>query len=94
MSGDSAGLSDEVHAELNPADPLAPQDQAPSVPARPADGAPKARWADYVVALGADRAFVSADTQHWEGDKDTGRLVTLPGLTRDELIDLADRLGG
>lgn len=87
----SAGLSDEVSAELNPTGPgpdYGPQ--ADSIPARPTDGASKEKWVDYAVALGADRTFLTEDTTH---AADTGP-VTKPALTRAELIKLADRLGG
>lgn len=53
MATDSGGLSDDVTADLNPADTeAAPAEQAPAIPDRPADGAGKAKWAAYVVALG------------------------------------------
>lgn len=90
---DASGMTDEVSAELNPAGPEPDYGSQPeSVPERPADGASRAKWVDYVVALGADRAFVTSDTEHH--DAATGRTVTEPALGRDELIELADRLGG
>lgn len=93
MSTDGAGLTDDVQAELNPKATALPADQPDRIPDRPADGAAKAKWVDYVVALGASRD-VAVDTEHWEGDPDDGHPVTVPALTRDELVELADRLGG
>lgn len=52
MTTDSGGLSDDVTAELNPADEPAPASQSDPIPDRPADGAAKSKWAEYVVALG------------------------------------------
>lgn len=81
--------------------------QPEPLPNRPADGAPKAKWVDYVVALGADRDYVEGNTDHWDAeaalalDPDDPALdffgsgyVTHSGLTVPELRDLADRLGG
>jgi hypothetical protein len=90
-ANDGSGLSDEVHAELNPtgSDPdRGPQ--ADPIPERPAASADKAAWVDYVVALGADRTFVTEDTEHFDGVE----YGIEPGFTRQQLIDLADRLGG
>lgn len=102
MSSDSSGLRDEVHAALdNPDDDPGFEvfeaargntDQAEPVPGRPADGAPKWKWVDYCVALGADRTFISENTEHY--DDEHGGMVTESALARDDLIDLADRLGG
>ena len=90
---DSAGLSDEVIAELNPPPEGPPRPgQLDPLPERPADSASKAKWVDYVIALGADRGFVEGDTEHYDAIEEA--MVTLPGLTRDELQDLADRLMG
>ena len=91
MSSDSSGLTDEVSAELNPmgAEPgYGPQPDP--IPDRPADGASKDAWVGYVVALGADRTYVTGETEHFERDA----YVIDPGLTRAQLIELADRLGG
>lgn len=82
------------------------QVETPTLPERPSDGADKARWVDYVVALGADRDAVTGTTSHWSPDgvtviegeygpvEERGGYVDEPGLTRSDLIDLADRLGG
>jgi hypothetical protein len=109
MAEDRSGISDSARAEVNPTDtddtPIEDLDpdwddveiarrqteQPPPIPDRPADGATKAKWVDYCVALGADRTFLTSDTEHNDG---TGTIVTEPALTRDELIELADRLGG
>lgn len=85
-ANDSAGLTDEVHVTLNGV----PLGQSQPIPSRPADGASVAAWVDYVVALGADRTFVTADTEHFDGNE---RVVAAP-LRRGDLIELADRLGG
>lgn len=54
MTDDNSGLSDEVFAELNPAGPEPDYGpQAAPIPDRPADGASKAEWAAYVIALGS-----------------------------------------
>lgn len=88
---DSSGLTDEVNAEVNSSS-SAPDHgpQASPIPDRPADGASKDAWVDYVVALGADRTYVTGETEHFDRDA----YVIDPGLTRAQLIELADRLGG
>lgn len=88
MTADSAGLTDEIFVEVNG---IAHGQLAP-LPDRPAGGAGEEVWIDYVVALGADREFVSGDTDHF--DVAEGSVITEPGLTEPELIALADRLGG
>ena len=96
---DASGLADEVSVALNGPDQAAEARaarlayQEPSLPDRPADSATKAVWVDYCVVLGADLS-IADDTEHWEGDKDTGQRVTVKALTKAELIELADRLGG
>jgi hypothetical protein len=96
---DGTGLTDEVITELNPLpEPERERKvrelyQEPPLPSRPADSAAKGDWVNYCVALGAD-ASIAEDTEHWEGDKDTGQRVTVKALTKAELIELADRLGG
>ena len=91
MATNDSGLVDEVDVELNPAgpDPDRGPQQAP-IPDRPADGASRDKWVDYVVALGAARDFVTAETRHFDGIE----YVTEPALSRPALIELADRLGG
>jgi hypothetical protein len=92
MSSDSAGIRDSVEPALNPddMDQLTPTgEQAPPVPPRPADGATKATWTDYLVALGAEEEALAGRTEHWNGDE----YEPAKDLTRDELIELADRLG-
>lgn len=89
---DGSGMTDSVNAALNDDDEPDRGEQPQAIPDRPADGAPKAKWVDYVVALGADRTFVTEDTEHH--DAELGEAATEPGLSRDELIELADRLGG
>jgi len=92
MSHDSAGLTDEVFAELNPAGPEPDYGPQPDpIPARPSDGAGIEKWVDYVVALGADRTFVTETTVHRVDPIDA---VEAPALKRAQLIELADRLGG
>lgn len=75
--------------------------QPPSL-RRPAVSASRAKWVDYVVGLGADRDRVGGRTKHYgvvphssgvPGLLEQG-YAALPALTKDELIDLADRLGG
>lgn len=109
MAEDDTRLTDpDTRVELNPdpaVDELAVRRNLPDLPARPADTAAKAVWVDYVVALGADRTFVSGDTEHFDpaavpDDLDDGVLVdpgltvVEPGLTVPQLRELATRLGG
>lgn len=62
---------------------------------RPADSAGKAAWVDYAVALGADRTYLEGDTEHTAYDQGGNpEYVTSPGLTKPELVELADRLEG
>jgi hypothetical protein len=91
MSTSDSGLRDGVDAELNPADggpDYGPQ--ADSIPDRPADAASTEKWVDYVVTLGASRPMVTGETEHFDGSE----YVTEPSLSRAQLIELADRLGG
>jgi L-ascorbate metabolism protein UlaG (beta-lactamase superfamily) len=91
MSTSDSGLSDEVNTEVNPTMDVPDRGpQAAAIPDRPADGAPTGAWVDYVVALGADRTFVTGDTRHFDGEG----YAAEAGLRRSELIELADRLGG
>lgn len=91
MATSSSGLRDEATAELGPAGPEPDYGpQADPIPARPSDGAGKDSWVGYVVALGADRTYVTTTTAHFDGE-DYGEHA---GLTKEQLIDLADRLGG
>ncbi|GIE35902.1 hypothetical protein Ait01nite_089470 [Actinoplanes italicus] len=83
---DSAGLTDEVLVVVNGGA------RSNAIPDRPADTAAKAVWVDYVVALGADRTFVTGATDHY--DEKQGAVVTEPGMTVGQLIELAGRLGG
>jgi hypothetical protein len=104
MSTDGAGISDDVQAQTfsdADADDMAAAEDAreateqpPAIPDRPADGAAKAKWVDYCVALGADRTFLTEDTEHGGGGADGNERITEPALTRDQLIELATRLGG
>jgi hypothetical protein len=88
---DSSGIQDTVVADLNPTGDGPDRGPQPApVPDRPADRAPTGKWVDYVVALGADRQFVTAETRHWNGEE----YEASPALRRDDLIELADRLGG
>jgi hypothetical protein len=83
-------LSDEVTTELNP--PEQPEPAPAEGPQRPASNASRQGWLDYLVHLGADRAFIEGETEHFDADQN--RYVQAPKLSRDELIALADRLGG
>lgn len=88
---DGAGLTDEVYVELNQNGPEPDYGPQPDpIPARPDDDADLEVWVDYVVALGADRDFVTEDTQHFKDE----RYATAPAFSRERLIALADRLGG
>jgi len=92
VRADDSGLTDEVIAELNPTGPE--PDYGPQrdpIPARPADDDGEQDWVEYVVALGADRTFVTETTIHRVDALDA---VESPAFERAELIELADRLGG
>jgi hypothetical protein len=91
MMPDSSGLSDEVITALN-TEPDEATGRPSGIPVRPAGNADRGTWIEYVVALGADRAYVSGSTEHYSSE--TGQVDTHPGLGRGELIQLADRLGG
>lgn len=89
MSTDGSGLTDEAHAELNPAEADEPTTAGVN---RPADSAAKAAWVDHVVSLGVDRDAVTGGSKHW--DDEAQDYVPAPTLSKDELVELADRLGG
>lgn len=98
-----SGLTDEARGELNPEpeteESIAARTAAHvDTPKRPGKSAPIAKWVDYVVSLGADRTFVTEDTEHVGWEIEDGRpvqvTVTEPALTKADLIALADRLGG
>lgn len=92
MATSDSGLSDEIAVILNPdPDEPAPAPATDPVPDRPDDGASKSSWRDYAIALGAD-VGVSMDTEHW--DPAAGQYVTEKALSREQLIELADRIGG
>jgi hypothetical protein len=88
MTTSEAGLRDGVQVHVNGAD----VDTVAQIPDRPADDAPDSEWVDYVVALGADRAFLVGETEHY--DADFGERVPGAALSRTELAELASRLGG
>lgn len=83
-------MSDEAIAKLNPP-PAEVTDEQPGVN-RPADSAAKAAWVDHVVSLGADRDAVTGGSKHW--DDEARDYVPAASLSKDELMELADRLGG
>lgn len=88
MATSQAGLRDAVQVHVNGTD----VNTLEQTPDRPVAGAPKSEWIDYVVALGADRAFLLGNTVHF----DAARSEHVPGeaFSRTELTELADRLGG
>lgn len=92
MATDENALTDEVVIELN--GKLVGTVEMPPIPDRPDDASDRDEWVEYVVALGADRNFVEAETAHWEGDPDNGEYVLAPALETEQLKDLAKRLGG
>ena len=79
---------DSITIELNGADP----DALPALPDRPSTKAPREEWVAYDVALGADEFYLENDTEHY--DSGIEATVTKTALTQEELIELADRLGG
>lgn len=92
MSHDNAGLTDEVNTELNPTSPNPDYGPQPDpLPDRPSDGASVEKWVEYVVALGADRTYLTETTTHQDGPNEY-RIV--PPFKRADLIALADHLGG
>lgn len=90
---DGSGLRDAVSAELNPDpdDTTDPGPQPPPVPDRPADGAAKGKWVAYLVALGASEDALTGGLRSWDAGREEYVSADLP---RDELIALADKLGG
>jgi len=89
MPDDDAGLTDEIVVELNPA----PTEDSPgpdhiAMPPKPTKNSPISAWVDYCVGLGADRTYITHDTQHYVG------VVTDPPLTKAQLIALATSLEG
>lgn len=89
---DGAGLTDGVKVELNPEpDPGVPGPNHVDLPERPSDSAKRDKWAAYLVALGADEHFINNETEHVQED---GTVLTSPALSRAELVELADKLGG
>lgn len=104
MSDDNNRMTDAVRADLNPPAEET-TDGGEAGLRRPADSATKAAWVDYVVGLGADRAHVEGGSWHYRPDLDNGYDAARDGephpayeqaaaLTKGELVDLADRLGG
>lgn len=66
---------------------------------RPAESAGKAEWVKYCVKWGADKAYISGDTDHVkltfnEDMQPVTEVETHPGLTKDQLMELATSLGG
>jgi hypothetical protein len=97
MAHDDSGQTDEVETTVSgDTTRTAPGpdrgSQPDPIPDRPAKSASADAWADYVVALGAGREFVTGDTEHY--DAQAGEVVTVAALKKPELIELADRLGG
>lgn len=73
MPADSSQMRDEVTVDLNGDGSEPPAAATPPIPTRPAEGAAKTKWVEYVTALGmAEDAALER--------------------TRDELVELADRL--
>lgn len=71
--------------------------EARRLPERPAQSADKAEWVDYCVALGADKRDLTKTTKHNVTLPDQAEVLDVyvsPEYTKDELVDLADRLGG
>jgi hypothetical protein len=91
MATDDNRMTDEVSAELNPADDPGPAEGQPDpIPPRPADGAAKAKWVDYCVALGAERAFLLGETEHYDPDAEVTRTRRVPvGLGETDNTDVA-----
>lgn len=78
---------------------------ARALTARPADKDPKSDWVRYCVALGASESYLAAETVHYDPKLDAEVLArgdqpsqagkySVPALTKEELIKLADHLGG
>src|SRR5215218_5507023 len=91
---------DEVAVSLNgDNDPDQDHVDLPRIGKRPADSAAKGEWVDYCVALGADRHYLENLTEHYDGTAYVDGVEQAvyeqhPALTKEELVDLADRLGG
>lgn len=84
------GLRDDVSAELNPTGDPDDSPQPECISDRPGANAATETWVDYAVSLGASREFLTTDTKHFDGEG----YVTEPPLSREDLVKLADRLGG
>lgn len=63
------------------------------IPSRPSDSADKDKWVEYCVALGAEERYLTEATTHVV-DTDAREAVEIRAFTKDEMIDLANRLGG
>jgi hypothetical protein len=67
----------------------------PALGDRPAKSADRGAWLDYCVSLGADRHFLDNETEHVHDATPGGEVVeTSAPFSKDELIDLANSLGG
>lgn len=85
-------------ALVNEDEDRAREAEANRLPDRPSDSDNKDAWVDYCVALGAQVEALTDYTYHTISGKGTDPTVIGeyedPSYTKDELIDLADRLGG
>lgn len=101
MSTSDSGLRDDVEVAFNDMTEDsytkragAVMQQPEPIPDRPADGAPKAKWVDYVVALGADRDFVTGQSEHHDPGAEVTRTVRVPVSQRaDADVDYYEDLG-
>jgi hypothetical protein len=95
MATNNAGVSDEVIHELNPTGPEPDYGpQADPIPERPADGATKAKWVDYCEALGANRAMLLGEVQHYDPGQEVTTTRRVPvGIHDDAEPEYFSELG-
>lgn len=98
MAVDRNEMSDELAVELS--DENGPKQM--TVGDRPSASAPKDDWLNYVVALGASREYLTNTTHHYslgansseENESGEPGYIEDPVFTKEELMELADRLTG
>lgn len=96
---DTDRFADQMALALGDTEAVAADDRSIKE-ARPADNAPKAKWIDYCVLLGAQRGFLEFETRHYvsgtgkDAPPNPAPVYVSPAFTVDEMKDFATRLGG
>lgn len=94
MSTDNNGLEDELDVQLNGDE----EEAYGGIPAegtlkeRPSDSAPRSKWAEYCISLGADENYINNPTEHWDDSEQ--EYVIHSKLTQEQLMEYAAGLGG